>query len=162
MLPQKNVVRVYERPHISSNFFTFAFKIRFSFWKFLSCIKKIGRDISWWYDIYLQSAKYEKILLNIMEDIYVFVIWLFFAVLLTQQFLDSLKYCFYCHFLFFLNTSPKEKKKILWSGWYCKIISVGLDHLKQHLSNIWSSVHEIVKQHWGWVEKKALLIKKSM
>ena len=32
--------------------------------------------------------------------------------------------------------------------------------IKQHLSNIWSSVHEKVKQHWGWLEKKALLIKK--
>ena len=31
--------------------------------------------------------------------------------------------------------------------------------IKQHLSNIWSSIHEKVKQHWGWVEKKALLIK---
>ena len=26
--------------------------------------------------------------------------------------------------------------------------------IKQHLSNIWSSIHEKVKQHWGWVEKK--------
>ena len=25
--------------------------------------------------------------------------------------------------------------------------------IKQHLSNIWSSIHENVKQHWGWVEK---------
>ena len=25
--------------------------------------------------------------------------------------------------------------------------------IKQHLSNIWSSVHEKVKQHWGWFEK---------
>ena len=25
--------------------------------------------------------------------------------------------------------------------------------IKQHLSNIWSSIHEKVKQHWGWVEK---------
>ena len=24
--------------------------------------------------------------------------------------------------------------------------------IKQPLSNIWSSVHEKVKQHWGWVE----------
>ena len=32
--------------------------------------------------------------------------------------------------------------------------------IKQHLSNIWSSIHDKVKQHWGWVEKKALLIKK--
>ena len=33
--------------------------------------------------------------------------------------------------------------------------------IKQHLSNIWSWIHEIVKKHWGWVEKKALLIKKA-
>ena len=26
--------------------------------------------------------------------------------------------------------------------------------IKQHLSNIWSSAHEKVKQHWGWAEKK--------
>ena len=25
--------------------------------------------------------------------------------------------------------------------------------IKQHLSNIWSSINEKVKQHWGWVEK---------
>ena len=29
--------------------------------------------------------------------------------------------------------------------------------IKKHLSNIWSSVHEKVKQHWGWVEKKCYL-----
>ena len=32
--------------------------------------------------------------------------------------------------------------------------------IKQHLSKNWSSVHEKVKHHWGWAEKKALLIKK--
>ena len=26
-------------------------------------------------------------------------------------------------------------------------------YVKQHLSNAWSSIHEKVKQHWGWVEK---------
>ena len=26
--------------------------------------------------------------------------------------------------------------------------------IEQHLSNICSSIHEKVKQHWGWVEKK--------
>ena len=26
---------------------------------------------------------------------------------------------------------------------------------EQHLSNISASIHENVKQHWGWVEKKA-------
>ena len=25
--------------------------------------------------------------------------------------------------------------------------------VKQHVSNIWSSIYENVKQHWGWVEK---------
>ena len=29
--------------------------------------------------------------------------------------------------------------------------------IKQHLRNMWSSTHEKVKQHWGWVEKKAFL-----
>ena len=29
------------------------------------------------------------------------------------------------------------------------------------LSNIWNSIHEKVKQHWRWVEKKVLLIKKA-
>ena len=33
---------------------------------------------------------------------------------------------------------------------------------KQHLSNTWSWVHEKVKQHWGWVEKKPYLFKKSL
>ena len=26
--------------------------------------------------------------------------------------------------------------------------------IKQHLSNIWSSAHEKIKEHWGWVGKK--------
>ena len=30
--------------------------------------------------------------------------------------------------------------------------------IKQHLSNIWSWIHEKVKQHWGWVEKKLCLL----
>ena len=29
--------------------------------------------------------------------------------------------------------------------------------IAQHLSNIWSSVYENVKQHWGWVKKKRCL-----
>ena len=32
---------------------------------------------------------------------------------------------------------------------------------EQHFSNIWVSIHQKAKQHWGWVEKKALLIKKA-
>ena len=34
--------------------------------------------------------------------------------------------------------------------------------IKRHLRNIWSSIHEKVKQRWGWLEKKALVIKKSV
>ena len=29
--------------------------------------------------------------------------------------------------------------------------------IKEHLSNIWSSVYEKVKHHWGWVEQKPWL-----
>ena len=29
--------------------------------------------------------------------------------------------------------------------------------IKQHLNNIWSSIHEEVKQYWGLVEKKCCL-----
>ena len=32
--------------------------------------------------------------------------------------------------------------------------------IKQHLSNIWSSIHKKGKQHWGWVEKTRCLEKK--
>ena len=33
--------------------------------------------------------------------------------------------------------------------------------IKQHLSNIWSSIYEKVKQYWGWVEKKKRFIAKK-
>ena len=33
---------------------------------------------------------------------------------------------------------------------------------KQNLSNIWSLIHEKAKQHWGWIEKKRCLEKKSL
>ena len=33
--------------------------------------------------------------------------------------------------------------------------------IKQHLSTIWSSIHQKVKQHWGWVQKKRYLSKKA-
>ena len=34
--------------------------------------------------------------------------------------------------------------------------------IKQHLRNIWSSIHEKVKQDWDGVENKALLIRKPL
>ena len=49
---------------------------------------------------------------------------------------------------------------------YCKykkcLSMMMLICIKHQLSNIWSSIHEKVKHHWGWVEKKALLIEKSV
>ena len=33
--------------------------------------------------------------------------------------------------------------------------------IKQHLSNIWSSIHQNLKQHRDWVEKKCCLNKKA-
>ena len=32
--------------------------------------------------------------------------------------------------------------------------------IKLYLSNIWSSIHEKVKEHWGWVQRKRCLHKK--
>ena len=34
--------------------------------------------------------------------------------------------------------------------------------IKQYLRNIWSSIYEKVKQHWGWVEKKCCLQKECV
>ena len=45
---------------------------------------------------------------------------------------------------------------------YTKCLSMMmLTCIKQQLSNIWSSIPDNVKQHWGLDEKKALLTKKS-
>ena len=32
---------------------------------------------------------------------------------------------------------------------------------KQQLSNIWGSIHQKIKQHWGWVENNALITNKA-
>ena len=43
------------------------------------------------------------------------------------------------------------------------LIMMMLICVNQHLGSIWSSMQEKeekVKEHWGWVEKKVLLIKK--
>ena len=37
-----------------------------------------------------------------------------------------------------------------------------LMRIKQHLSNIWSSLHKKVKQHWGWVEQSIAYKKKRV
>ena len=46
---------------------------------------------------------------------------------------------------------PRYRHKyIKYKMWLCIMMTVCIKH---HLSNIWSSIHEKVKQHWGWVEK---------
>ena len=40
-------------------------------------------------------------------------------------------------------------------GKYKKCVSViMLICIKQHLSNIWNSIHKNVQQHWSWVNQK--------
>ena len=47
---------------------------------------------------------------------------------------------------------PKSRRGRKYSK-YKKCFSVMmLLCIRQHLSNIWSSTHEKVKQHWSWVE----------
>ena len=41
------------------------------------------------------------------------------------------------------------------------LIMIMLTCTNQHLSNIWGSIHEKVKQLWGWVEK-SVAYKKSV
>ena len=36
-----------------------------------------------------------------------------------------------------------------------------LIYIKQHLRNIWGSIQEKIKQHWGWVEKEHCFYKKE-
>ena len=43
----------------------------------------------------------------------------------------------------------------------CLTVMIMLTCIKQQLTNIWSSIHEKVKQHWGWDEKKGCFYKKK-
>ena len=44
----------------------------------------------------------------------------------------------------------------------CLTMMIIFTCIKQKLTNIWSSVHEKVKQHQGWDEKRVAFIKKRM
>ena len=57
---------------------------------------------------------------------------------------------------------PKSWHGHKYSKYKKRLSMVMLMCIKQHLSNIWSSIYEKVKQHWGFIEKKALLIKKGV
>ena len=48
---------------------------------------------------------------------------------------------------------PRSRHGHKYSKYRKRLSMIMLICIKQHLSNIWSSVYEIVKQQWGWVEK---------
>ena len=48
---------------------------------------------------------------------------------------------------------PRSRHGHKYSKYRRRLNMIMLICIKQHLSNIWSSVYEIVKQQWGWVEK---------
>ena len=56
------------------------------------------------------------------------------------------------YFTLFSSISIVEFEKVNVS-WVC---------IKQPLSNIWSTIHEKVRQLWGWVEKNSCLQKKRV
>ena len=56
--------------------------------------------------------------------------------------------------------SPRSRHRHKYSEYKKCLSMMMLMCINQYPSNIWSSIHEELKQHWGWVEKKALLIKK--
>ena len=67
---------------------------------------------------------------------------------------------------FTINLNENEYKSYrydinrTWSGHGCKFINIKSFSVWYIQSNIWSSIHEKVKQHWGWVEIKRYLQKK--
>ena len=70
----------------------------------------------------------------------------------TKMKIDSCKYGI---------NRPRCRHEHKYSKYMKSLSMMMLMCIKQHLSNIWTSVFENVKQHWGWVEKKALLIEKA-
>ena len=71
----------------------------------------------------------------------------------TKMKIDSIKY---------VINRPKCRHRHKYGKYMKRLSMMIFTCIKQHLRNIWSSVYENVKQHWGWVEKKALLIKKHV
>ena len=52
---------------------------------------------------------------------------------------------------------PRSRHGHKYSKYKKYLSTIMLIGIKQHLSNIWSSIHETVKQQWGWFEKKLCL-----
>ena len=58
---------------------------------------------------------------------------------------------------------PRSRNKQKYSKYKMCLSIMMVTCIKQHLSNIWSSINEKVKEHWGWVElKKSFAYKKSV
>ena len=52
---------------------------------------------------------------------------------------------------------PKQKHRHKYAKYKTCLGIMMVICIMQHLSKIWSSIHETVKQHWGWVEKMCCL-----
>ena len=52
---------------------------------------------------------------------------------------------------------PRSRNEHKYNGYKKCLIMIMLLCTKQHLSNIWSSIHVEVKQRWGWVQKKCCI-----
>ena len=57
---------------------------------------------------------------------------------------------------------PRSRHKHKYKKYKKRLIIMIIISIKQHLSNNRGPIHENIKPRWGWVEKKALLIKKSI
>ena len=55
---------------------------------------------------------------------------------------------------------PRPKHGYIYTAYEMCLSKTMVSCVKLHLSNIWNSIHEKVKQLWGWVEKKRWLPKK--
>ena len=69
-----------------------------------------------------------------------------------------------CLWYYTINHNENEDKNISHDNRYdtntISVLAVSMMVLiciKQHLSNIWSSIDEKVQQHWRWVEKTRFL-----
>ena len=57
---------------------------------------------------------------------------------------------------------PRRRRGNKYSKYQKCLSMMMLIRTKQHLSNIWSSIHGKVKQHWGWIENNVAYIKKRL
>ena len=53
--------------------------------------------------------------------------------------------------------SQKSRYEYKYSNYKKSLAMMMYILIKQQLSKIWSLIHEKVKQHWGWIEKKGCL-----